>query len=148
MLQIAPPATAEELQEYYEFRWQILRAPWNQPRGSERDALEATADHLAARTSDGRLVGIGRLHLNDATEAQIRYMAVAQDLRQRGIGRAIVLELEAVAKQRGAHQIVLNARDEVVGFYERLGFEVVGPGPTMFSTVTHCRMKKHCGPNT
>jgi len=37
MIEFGTPATPAELEEYFAFRWVLLRAPWGQPRGSERD---------------------------------------------------------------------------------------------------------------
>lgn len=142
MLQIAKPETPEQLDEYFDLRWRILRAPWDQLRGSEKDEFDAVADHVTVRNQDGRLLGIGRLHLNSEEEAQIRYMAVEEDCRGFGVGRAIIRKLEALARARGAARIVLNARDDVVGFYQRCGYSVVGPGPTLFDKVKHSKMEK------
>jgi hypothetical protein len=75
MLLIGNPETPEQFDEYFELRWRVLRAPWHQPRGSERDELNASADHVSVYDVNKRLIGVGRLHLNNATEAQIRYMA-------------------------------------------------------------------------
>jgi GNAT superfamily N-acetyltransferase len=145
-MQVRPPQTDEEFARYYDLRWQILRAPWRQSRGSERDELETTADHAAVFDERGAVLAIGRLHLNSPTEAQIRYMAVADVVRGQGVGRQIVEYLEAVARRRGASVIALNAREEVAGFYERLGYEVVGPGPMMFGAITHVKMQKQLRP--
>jgi ribosomal protein S18 acetylase RimI-like enzyme len=124
----------------------VLRAPWNQPRGSERDALEVPATHVTARDGSGRLLGIGRVHSNGVDEMQIRYMATHEDYRGRGVGRAIVERLEAIATAGGARLIRLNAREPAVGFYERLGYEVAGDGPTLFGTIRHKRMVKRLPP--
>ena len=142
MFQIDRPETSEQLEEYFELRWRILRAPWGQPRGSEQDDFDSTADHLTARDKNGRLVGIGRLHLNSEVEAQIRYMATEEACRGLGVGRAIIEKLEEIAHSHGVERIVLNARDTVVGFYEHLGYSGVGPGPTMFDSIRHSRMEK------
>lgn len=141
-LHLAEPRTPDELDEYFELRWHALRAPWNQPRGSERDALETSATHVTARDDNGRLVGIGRIHSNGAGEVQIRYMATREDCRGLGIGRAIVERLESIAAVEGATLIRLNAREPAVGFYERLGYEVVGEGPMLFGTIRHKTMIK------
>ncbi|MGI9458273.1 MAG: GNAT family N-acetyltransferase [Aeoliella sp.] len=142
ILQIATPETPEQLAAYYDLRWRFLRAPWDQPRGSERDELEEVAEHVTARDGEGRLLGIGRLHLNDECEAQIRYMAVEEDCRGHGVGRAMVSRLEELAVAHGVLRIVLNARDTVVGFYEKLGYRIMEEGPTMFDEVKHVRMEK------
>lgn len=36
---IKSPQTRDEFFAYYDLRWQILLAPWNQPKGSEQDDL-------------------------------------------------------------------------------------------------------------
>jgi len=142
MLQITKPETPEQLDEYFDLRWRILRAPWDQPRGSEKDEFDKVADHVAARDQDGRLIGIGRLHLNNKREAQIRYMAIEKDCRGLGVGRAIIEHLEVLASDRGVERVVLNARVNAVGFYQHFGYSVIGPGPTLFGIVKHSIMEK------
>lgn len=145
MTQLSCPATSEQWQAYFELRWRELRAPWDQPLGSERDEFDEAdsgVHHLAAFDSANQLIGVGRVHLVDHATAQIRYMAVAADSRGQGIGRAIVQQLEEFAADEGVLQIILNARDKVVGFYQKLGYKVVATGPTMFGSVKHSRMTK------
>jgi predicted GNAT family N-acyltransferase len=141
-MEVKSPQSADELARYYDLRWQVLRAPWGAPRGSERDELDGSATHAMIAGGDGQMLAVGRLHLNSPQEAQIRYMAVAEPARRQGLGGRIVAFLEAAARTAGAEVIVLNARDEVVGFYAALGYEVIGAGPTMFGTVTHSKMQK------
>jgi predicted GNAT family N-acyltransferase len=141
-LQISKPETPEQFKEYYDLRWRILRAPWDRLRGSEKDEFDETADHVTVRDEDGRLLAVGRLHMNNAREAQIRYMATEEFCRGFGIGRALIGRLEEIARDRGAERIVLNARAHVVGFYQRYGFVVTGPGPTLFDKLKHSRMEK------
>jgi predicted GNAT family N-acyltransferase len=141
-LQIGKPETPEQFKEYYDLRWRILRAPWDRLRGSEKDEFDETADHVTVRDEDGRLLAVGRLHMNNAREAQIRYMATEEFCRGFGIGRALIGRLEEIARTRGADRIVLNARAHVVAFYQRFGFTVTGPGPTLFDKLKHSRMEK------
>jgi ribosomal protein S18 acetylase RimI-like enzyme len=140
MLALRSPSTPEEFEEYFDLRWLLLRAPWQQPRGSERDTLEDVALHVGAHDAAGKLVGVGRLHFVDADTAQIRYMA-AND-RHRGIGSAIAEHLEQLARERGAARIVLNARKPSAGFYSKLGYTVTGEAPTLFGEIEHVRMEK------
>jgi predicted GNAT family N-acyltransferase len=142
MLTVNHPESPEEFEEYYDLRWRVLREPWSQPRGSERDEFDPTADHVTVRDEDGNLIGIGRLHLNNDREAQIRYMATEEDARGYGAGRVIIVQLETIAKERGVRRITLNARENIVGFYEHLGYRVTGEGPTMFDEIRHSKMKK------
>jgi ribosomal protein S18 acetylase RimI-like enzyme len=139
---IAEPRSDEEWSAYYHLRWRVLRQPWGQPLGSEKDALEQEAIHLLACDPIGQAVGVGRLHLNHPGEAQIRFMAVAEPARGLGLGSALLRELEHRARDRGAKVIVLEARDTARPFYARHGYAVVGKGKTLFGTVTHHRMQK------
>lgn len=141
-IELTEPASVVELLDYFTFRWQHLRAPWDQPPGSERDELEDTARHVVARTSFGELVGVGRIHFPNAATGQIRYMATKPEFRGRGIGKAIVNELERIARAHGARVLVLNARVSAVAFYERLGYAVCGDAETLFGTIAHKRMQK------
>ena len=138
---VREPAGSEDFEQYYALRWRVLREPWDQPRESEKDEYEAGAVHLMA-WSDGALVGVGRLHLNSPSEAQIRYMAVEEDRRSRGVGAEILRELEKRARARGATSVVLNARDRAVRFYEKNGYRTTGKASSLFGSVDHWAMRK------
>jgi len=139
---IGRPTSAADWDAYYELRWRVLRAPWEQPRGSERDPTDASAYHLCAKYSDGRLLGCGRLHLNAPEEAQIRYMAVDPAAERRGVGRLLLTGLEAEAARLGCRIVTLNSRSSAQTFYERHGYSVNGPAPTLFGVIPHVRMSK------
>jgi predicted GNAT family N-acyltransferase len=143
--QIRSPQNDAEYAQYFELRWQVLRAPWGQPPGSERDEFDAAdrdAEHALLLADSGAAVAAGRLHFNSTDEAQIRYMAVSESARGQGLGRRIVDYLEAKARDRGAKRVVLNARDAVAAFYKRLGYRIVGEGPLMFGSIRHVQMEK------
>lgn len=144
---VRPPATATELAAYRDLRWRVLCAPWGRPRDSELDDREADAIHLVAvETAGGTVVGAGRAHFNTAAEAQIRRMAVEAAWRGRGVGTAILHELEARAAAAGARRIVLSARDTAVPFYRRHGYHVERPGETLFDVIPHFWMAKEVVP--
>ena len=139
---IVAPETEQEFERYYELRWRILAAPWNQPRGIERDELEDEAVHLMVCAEDRVPVAVGRVHLNMPSQAQIRYMGVADEWQGQGLGRLLLQGLEAVARERGATEVVLNARENAVGFYERCGYRVIAPAHLLFGCIPHFRMHK------
>jgi GNAT superfamily N-acetyltransferase len=141
-VEVRSPQTEVEFARYCLLRWLVLRAPWGEPPGSERDELDGIAEHAYVQSDDGRPLAIGRLHFNSPEEAQIRYMAVAESARGKGLGRRIVEYLETIARDRGATTVVLNAREEVAGFYQTMGYEIIGAGPTLFGAVKHVRMQK------
>ncbi len=139
---IRPPATEPEFVTYYAFRWQILREPWNQPPGSEKDEFESRAIHLAAWDDAGRLIGIGRLHRVAENYGQVRYMAVEPTLQTRGVGTAILRELEVRAIESGIQEIRLNSRQDAVPFYQKNGYQILKPSHTLFGTIPHFEMWK------
>src|SRR5690348_4134100 len=96
------PSSDHDWEQYFDLRWRVLRAPWEQPRGSEKDDREDKSTHLMAVDGDRRLLAVGRLHFNSASEAQVRFMAVAESARDRGLGTALLAELENRARSGGA----------------------------------------------
>ncbi len=142
-LRLVEPSSDDELTAYYDLRWRILRKPWDQPRGSERDDLDASSFKLMLKTPGDRAVAVGRLHFNSPEEAQVRYMAVDSEWARSGLGSRILQGLEAEARKRGARTIVLNSRDNAVGFYEKHGYALAGKAGALFGgKVQHVRMSK------
>ena len=74
-MEIREPQNKEEWDKYYHLRWKVLRQPWNQPLGTERDTLEDQAKHFAA-FEEANIIGVGRLDHVDFGVCQIRFMAV------------------------------------------------------------------------
>ena len=138
---IRSPETDEEFAGYFHLRWQLLRAPWGQPEGSETDELEAECFHLMATEND-EVIAVARLQLNSADEAQIRYMAVRPESQRRGIGRQIIERLEREAASQAVDTIVLDARENAVPFYEALGYHVTEKSYLLFGEIQHYRMQK------
>ena len=141
-MEIRSPKSESEFVAYYELRWRVLRMPWGQPSGSERDELDAAATHVAGFDEVKRLVCVGRLHAVETGVGQVRYMAVEESLRGLGLGHEVLDELERLAKRQGISVIVLDARESAVGFYRRNGYEAVGDGHVLFDEVRHSKMKK------
>src|SRR5689334_25035560 len=94
------PSSDHDWEQYFDLRWRVLRAPWQQPRGSEKDDREDDSQHLMICDEQGsEPLAIGRLHFNSPTEGQVRFMAVAPSARGRGLGGAILQELERRARE-------------------------------------------------
>src|SRR5205814_3452307 len=75
------PKFPDEWGGYFHLRWRILRGPWGQPRGSERDLMDDSAFHLFLLDSARKPLACGRLHFNAPDEAQVRFMAVNENAR-------------------------------------------------------------------
>jgi predicted GNAT family N-acyltransferase len=141
-VEIRSPETDTEFEAYYDLRWRVLRQPWGQSPGSERDELDDDATHVAGYDEVKGLVCVGRLHAVETGVGQVRYMAVEEPLRGRGLGQAVLNELERLGKRQGMSVIVLDAREAAVGFYRRNGYEAVGEGHVLFGEVRHSKMRK------
>ena len=139
---ISNPIKREEFEQYYYLRWKILRKPWNQAKGSEKDELEDKSIHRTVYDKNGKLIGCGRLHFNSKIEAQIRYMAVEKEYQGKGVGSLILKSLEEAAKVRKAKYIILNSRKNAVKFYKKYDYHVVKKGQTLFDSIEHYKMMK------
>lgn len=139
---LTEPVSEADWMKYFDLRWRVLRAPWNQPRGSERDEREDTSIHLMVCDASRTPLAIGRAHLNSQTEAQVRYMAVEPTMAGRGLGGRVLAGLEERAQAQGATQFVLNARKPAIPFYLKHGYTVVGTADTLFGAIEHVRMEK------
>jgi predicted GNAT family N-acyltransferase len=122
---IKSPVTELELEEYYRFRWAMLRQPLGLALGSEKDALECDAFHCMAVNSSHRILGVGRINNESKQIMRIRYMAVSENYRGQGVGSMILDALLLHAKQKNIYKCWLNARTGAVAFYEKNAFKVV-----------------------
>jgi thioesterase domain-containing protein len=139
--QLTCPKSAAQWQAYYQLRWQVLRAPWQQPKGSEQDEHEQHAYHLMLTDLAGVVQAVGRLHQLDKTVGQIRYMAVAEFARGEGAGQLILKALEQQAVSLGLTQLQLNARQPALGFYQQYGYHACGIAAPLFG-IAHHKMSK------
>lgn len=95
--------------------------------------------HLVA-LEGARLVGCVLFH-PEGERGRLYQMAVAEDLRGRGIGRDLVARLERMLRERGIGEIYLHARDLAVSFYEGIGFEIYDE-PFIEVGIEHRHMRK------
>ncbi|MBO3269979.1 GNAT family N-acetyltransferase [Hymenobacter defluvii] len=145
-MSVSSPRTADDFAAYYQLRYTVLRAPWQQPPGSERapDDDDPTTLHALLRypTPNGPVVAVGRVHPSAPGQAQVRFMAVDPAYQGRGLGRQVLAFLEAGARQQGLTECILHARATAVPFYEAAGYAVVAPSHTLFGNVPHFLMRK------
>jgi len=143
---IKQPETDKEFEEYYHLRWKLLRAPWNQPEGSEIDDIEAQCFHIMAvmmnEDKKDKVIGVARLQFNTDSKAQIRYMAVAKEQERKGVGRKLMNAMESYARSTMCKHIVLDAREPAVAFYQKLGYRLIEKSYLLFGEIQHFRMQK------
>jgi len=141
-MKILQPVNSNDMNAYFHFRWKLLRAPWDQPIGSEKDEFEESAFHIMATDDQDIIVGVGRIHPTDTTTAQIRYMAVSPESRNQGVGSMIINALEYQARSENISKLVLNARDSAVGFYQQHNYQSTGKANTLYNRIPHTQMQK------
>ena len=139
---IKPPESKKEWQNYFIFRWELLRKPLGMSKESLKDDREDSSYHLMGINDENDVIASGRVHFNNKKEAQIRYMAVKDSYKRRGIGSEIVIKLEDYASSKGAIRMVLNARENALSFYLSLGY--IEKGPYQSDTgIPHSKMEKN-----
>jgi ribosomal protein S18 acetylase RimI-like enzyme len=121
-------------------RVRVLRKPFGIERRPEEHDEEATLFHLGAFEGE-RLVGTLLLHDRGDGSVRMRQVAVDFDRQRRGIGKALVVRSEALARARGFRVMVLHARETAVAFYTALGYEIFGE-PFVEVTLPHRKMQK------
>ena len=142
-MEIIEPNTSDEYKIYYNLRYEVLRKPWFQPKGSERDDGDETSLHrMIIDEPNGKVVAVGRLQFNTIEEAQIRYMAVSDDYQGKGYGRTMVNALDNIAREKGSQKIILQSRENALQFYKNNGYEIVEKTHLLFGEIQHWLMKK------
>ena len=136
------PSSYQEWKEYFLFRYKILRKPIGLHRSTIRDKLEKISYHIMATNNKREIIGVGRLHFVNKKESQIRYMAVDKNFRKKGIGNAIVHKLEMHSIDSHRNNIILNARENAVIFYSKLGYVNIGKIDVGID-IKHFQMKKN-----
>ena len=138
---IKSPENKEEWDSYLLFRWEVLRKPLGMSKDSLADSIEDESFHLMGIDEEKNVIASGRVHFNSKNEAQIRYMAVDENFKRKGVGTEIVKELENYAISKGIVNMILNARENAISFYLSLGYEEVGPYQSD-TGIPHQTMKK------
>lgn len=143
-MRIKSPSTPEEWEKYFHLRWEILRAPWQQPKGSEKDEAEFDADsyHAMAVDSTNKVIGVGRLSLLKENKAQIRFMAIKDDQQGKGVGSMLLAYLENIAKTKDVNFIFLQAREHAIVFYEKHNYCLKEKTFLLYGQIRHFLMEK------
>src|ERR1700674_2637201 len=92
------------------------------PEELEWDGIDPSCGHVVARDFAGRPIGTGRL----LPDGHIGRMAVLERWRGKGVGRAMLERLIALARRDGHRVVVLHAQTYAIPFYTRQGFVPVG----------------------
>ena len=142
IITLSEPQTKKEFEAYYLLRYELLRKPWNQPVGTEKDEIESQCIHVMACDKNNNILGVCRLQFNSEAEAQLRYMAVKEKAQHTGVGKQLLMYAEAKAMQKGAGTLILQARETAVAFYKKCGYIIVEKTYLMWNEIQHYLMEK------
>lgn len=143
MILIKAPKTKEEFKEYYAVRYQVLREPYGQPKGTEKDDFEPISDHfMAVDDHTGAVVGVAKLFEKAPGVANVSHLAVAKNYLRQGIGRKLIGAVEETARQKGYRTIGTMSRLTSTAFFEKFGYRVAGLPAIHFGTIHLVWMEK------
>ena len=108
-----------------ELRDRLLRAPLGLTFSLEE--LEAESADLHFALVDQEQVRACAVIVPLSSDlAKLRQMAVHENYQRQGLGSSLIRQIESALQQRGCQNIELNAREEAVSFYQRLGYQTAG----------------------
>jgi GNAT superfamily N-acetyltransferase len=114
-----------EYQQMVRLRINMLRKPLGLVFAKEELDREKE-DILMGAFEDEKILGCCLLTKVDDQTVRLRQMAVPNNLQGKGIGRALMIFSENIARDRGYKILIMHARKTAVGFYEKLGYRKVG----------------------
>lgn len=110
------------LEPIFEVRRQVFVEGQGVPESEEMDGRDEDAIQFLAR-ADGTPIGTARLREPDPGVGKVERVAVLEQHRQEGWGRAIMESVEDVAREDDLSRLVLHGQTAVEEFYESLGYE-------------------------
>ena len=130
----------KEYQQMVQLRIEILRKPLG--LGFDKEELEQEKeDILMGAFEDDRILGCCLMTRVDAAAIRLRQMAVPNNMQGKGVGRALMIFAENIARDLGYKQLCMHARSTAVGFYQKLGYHIAGDEFTEV-TIPHYVMEK------
>jgi N-acetylglutamate synthase-like GNAT family acetyltransferase len=130
----------KEYQQMVNLRNEILRKPLGLSFNDEELEREKD-DILMGAFEDDRLLGCCLLTPMDAKTVRLRQMAVPNNMQGKGVGRALMIFAENIARDLGYKKLCMHARKTAVGFYQKLGYGISGD-EFVEVTIPHYIMEK------
>jgi predicted GNAT family N-acyltransferase len=142
MIQVRLAEAPKDVRTCLNLRWTVFVEEQGVRPSDEQDAHDRSDAVHALALLDGVPCGAGRLVFPQPGVAKIERMAVVDDVRGRGVGRALLAFLEAEATRRGASRVTLWAQVRARKFYEQAGYSPVGGEFDDGTGIPHQRMDK------
>jgi predicted GNAT family N-acyltransferase len=129
-----------ELQEAFEVRRQVFVREQGISEDLVFDEHDTEALHMVVKDGE-RVIGTARVQFVANNQAKLERMAVLKLYRRKGIGKEMLLFLDAVLKDKQVQQVIIHAQLEVVPFYKSCGFNELGL-PFLEAGMKHIKMSK------
>jgi predicted GNAT family N-acyltransferase len=97
---------------------------------------------------NGEIIGCCVLTPKNESTLQLRQMAVRIDYRGKRVGAAIIEYAEAITREKNFSVLMMHARDPVIDFYKKCGYEIVGEQFFEVGMGHHKMQKRLSGPPT
>jgi len=124
-----------------ELRSEVLRKPLGLDFTEEE--LDKDKDEiLIAAFDEDEMLGCCVLCKTEKVDLRLRQMAVKDEIQGTGLGASIIGFAENLARDKGYHKIIMHARDSAIGFYEKLGYKVIGEPFTEVNLPHHLMEKE------
>lgn len=137
--------TPEQLEQGLSVRKEVFVQEQGVSVELEVDEYDAAPDrcvHFLMRNANGEAIGASRMKRFDAESAKLQRIAILRPWRGKGLGRALVEEMEQRAMLDGFKYAVLDAQVQAVPFYAKQGYEVISEEPFYDAGIEHVRMRK------
>ena len=115
----------KEYKQMVHLRNEILRKPLGLIF-TEEELNSEIDDVLMGAFEDDKILGCCLLTKVDHKTIRLRQMAVPNNMQGKGIGRALMIFAENIARDLGYKTLIMHARKTATGFYEKLGYAISG----------------------
>lgn len=132
---------SDEHMQAIQLRNEFLRKPIGLPYLTDFPAEEKDWLHFVTMDDDDTVIGcIVGIKINKTT-VRLRQMAVHEKYQRQGIGSVLLTFTEKECQSAGFKKIIVHARKDAAGFYEKTGYKQEGE-EFMEVSIPHLSMKK------
>jgi predicted GNAT family N-acyltransferase len=129
-----------ELPEAFEVRRQVFVREQGISEDLVFDEHDREALHIVVKDGE-KVIGSARVQFLADNQAKLERMAILKRYRRKGIGREMLLFLDAVWRDKQVRQVIIHAQIEVVPFYKLCGFDELGL-PFREAGIKHIELRK------
>ena len=120
----------------------ILRKPLGMSLYDQNLEEEKDHIHIIGKSLEDNVIAYLQFKIIDEKLAKMQQVVVLPKYQSIGVGKSLVNFSEKFISNIGIYSILLHAREPVVGFYEKLGYEKFGE-KFLEVTIPHHKMNKN-----